>query len=131
MSKKEAGMMLSAFTDTLTDCLKKGNAVPLPGLGTFQVGKRAKREGRNPQTGAKMIIPAKKGSTIQSRKSIERCSDVDTTFRYHTIKPPQAGVLLCKKQERGFLQKRKKSKNDNKKKNYKLGEFVPYYGTYI
>ena len=71
VSKKEAGMMLAAFTETVTDCLKKGNAVPLPGLGTFQVGKRAKREGRNPQTGAKMVIPAKKVPQFKAGKALK------------------------------------------------------------
>lgn len=71
MSKKEAGMMLAAFTDTLTDCLKKGNAVPLPGLGTFEVMKREKRKGINPQTKQPMVFPAKKVPKFRAGKALK------------------------------------------------------------
>ena len=40
--------------------LKSGRKVQITGFGTFQVRKRKKREGRNPQTGAPIEIPATK-----------------------------------------------------------------------
>ena len=71
VSKKEAGMMLAAFTDTLTDCLKKGNAVPLPGLGTFEVKHQKKRNGINPQTKKPMVFPAKKAPKFRAGKALK------------------------------------------------------------
>ena len=60
LSKKDAEKALKAFTDVVTEELKKGEKVQLVGFGTFEVSERAAREGRNPQTGAAMKIAASK-----------------------------------------------------------------------
>lgn len=51
-------MALDAFKAALKGALKKGDIVTLLGFGSFYVGKRAARNGRNPQTGATIRIPA-------------------------------------------------------------------------
>ena len=58
LSKKDAEKAVKAFTETVSKELKKKGKVQLVGFGTFEVSKRAAREGRNPQTGAVMKIPA-------------------------------------------------------------------------
>ena len=58
LSKKDAEKALKAFTEVVTQELKKGNKIQLVGFGTFEVAKRAAREGRNPQTGETMKIAA-------------------------------------------------------------------------
>ncbi|HCJ45438.1 MAG: HU family DNA-binding protein [Candidatus Moranbacteria bacterium] len=57
-SKKDVGAMLECMIDEITAELSKGNKVTLTGFGTFKVSKRAAREGINPQTKAKITIPA-------------------------------------------------------------------------
>ena len=59
ISKKDAEKALKAFTDVVAEELKKGEKIQLVGFGTFEVSERAAREGRNPQTGEKIDIPAK------------------------------------------------------------------------
>lgn len=59
-TKASVNRMLDALTDELTKALRKGDKITLPGLGTFFVAKRAKRKGRNPQTGEVITIPAAK-----------------------------------------------------------------------
>jgi DNA-binding protein HU-beta len=59
ITKKEAGEALNAFTQAVTDTLKKDDKLTLIGFGTFSVSKRAARDGRNPQTGKTIKIPAK------------------------------------------------------------------------
>jgi len=59
-SKASVNRMLGALTDEITKVLRKGDKVALPGLGTFSVAKRARRKGRNPQTGEPITIPASK-----------------------------------------------------------------------
>lgn len=54
VSKAAAQKALDSFIDSIKKTLKKGNKVTLVGFGTFSVGKRAARTGRNPQTGAKI-----------------------------------------------------------------------------
>ena len=59
VSKKDAGLVLSATIDTIQSTLKKGKKVTLVGFGTFETRKRAARTGRNPQKGATLKIAAK------------------------------------------------------------------------
>ncbi len=58
ISKAAAGRSLDATTAAITKSLKKGDDVTLIGFGTFYVGKRAARNGRNPRTGATIKIKA-------------------------------------------------------------------------
>ncbi|MCF7906309.1 HU family DNA-binding protein [Patescibacteria group bacterium] len=58
LSKKSAEEALNSFMSNVKTSLKKGDSVVLTGFGTFSVSKRAARNGRNPQTGATIKIPA-------------------------------------------------------------------------
>lgn len=60
ISKKDAEAAVKATFDAITASLKKGDKVQLIGFGTFEVRKRAAKEGRNPRTGEKMKIKASK-----------------------------------------------------------------------
>ncbi len=60
ISKAAAERALNAFMDAVMDAVASGDKVTLVGFGTFYVTKRKARTGRNPQTGKKMKIPAKK-----------------------------------------------------------------------
>ncbi len=60
ISKAAAERALNAFMDAVMDAVSSGDKVTLVGFGTFYVTKRKARTGRNPQTGKKMKIPAKK-----------------------------------------------------------------------
>ncbi len=59
ISKAAAKKALDSFTDNVTGSLAKGGRVSLVGFGTFSTSQRSAREGRNPQTGKKIQIPAK------------------------------------------------------------------------
>ena len=59
VSQKSAGDVLSAVLDTIEKTVSKGKKVTLVGFGTFEPRKRAARNGRNPQTGKEIKIPAK------------------------------------------------------------------------
>jgi DNA-binding protein HU-beta len=60
ISKAAAGRALDATIAAVKTSLKKGGMVTLVGFGTFYVGKRAARSGRNPRTGAAIKIKAAK-----------------------------------------------------------------------
>ena len=60
LTKKEAERMVNLFLETVEDNLEKGNSVGFVGWGKWEVSSRAAREVRNPQTGKKMKIKAKK-----------------------------------------------------------------------
>ena len=71
LSKKDAEKALKAFTDVVAEELKKDGKVQLVGFGTFEVFKRAAREGRNPQTGKTMSIPASKAPKFKAGKALK------------------------------------------------------------
>jgi nucleoid DNA-binding protein len=58
-TKKAAADAVEAVLAGITKALKKKQAVTIVGFGTFKVGKRKARKGRNPQTGAEIKIKAK------------------------------------------------------------------------
>lgn len=58
VSKKAAGDLLNSFVDVVTEKIKSGEKVAITGFGTFTVSHRAARAGINPQTKAKIEIPA-------------------------------------------------------------------------
>lgn len=57
-SKKEADAVLTATIDTIMEAVANGEKVTLVGFGTFEPRARAARDGRNPQTGKAIKIPA-------------------------------------------------------------------------
>jgi DNA-binding protein HU-beta len=70
-SKRKAEAAVSCVFDTITKALKKGQAMTLVGFGTFGVGKRKARVGRNPQTGKEIKIPAKKVPKFSAGKALK------------------------------------------------------------
>ena len=71
LSKKDSEKALKAFIDVVAEELKKGEKVQLVGFGTFEVAKRAAREGRNPQTGKSMKIAASKAPKFKAGKALK------------------------------------------------------------
>ena len=71
ISKKDSEKALKAFIDVVTEQLKKDDKVQLVGFGTFEVSKRAAREGRNPQTGQTMKIAACKAPKFKAGKALK------------------------------------------------------------
>ena len=59
ISKAAAERALTGLLDSISGALAKGDKVTLVGFGTFSTSKRSARQGRNPQTGAAIDIPAR------------------------------------------------------------------------
>jgi len=70
-SKTDSEKALKAFIESVTTTLKQGDKVALVGFGTFLVGERAARTGKNPQTGAKIKIPAAKSPKFKAGKALK------------------------------------------------------------
>ncbi len=70
MSKAAADKAVNSMLKTITSAVSTGDKVALIGFGTFSVTNRAAREGRNPQTGKTMRIPAKKIVKFKAGKNL-------------------------------------------------------------
>lgn len=71
LSKAAAGRSLDAATAAITKALKKNDPVTLVGFGTFYVGKRAARNGRNPRTGSTIKIKAANSPKFRAGKALK------------------------------------------------------------
>ncbi len=71
ISKAAAGRALDSVVGAVKTTLKKGGRVTLVGFGTFSVGKRAARTGRNPQTGAAIKIKSAKVPKFKAGKALK------------------------------------------------------------
>ena len=60
MDRAQVARHLDALLEVVTESLKSGEEVQITGFGKFYANDRAAREGRNPQTGQQMTIPAKR-----------------------------------------------------------------------
>ena len=71
ISKAVAGRALDAAIAAVKASLKKGGMLTLVGFGTFYVGKRAARSGRNPRTGVAIKIKAVKVPKFRAGKGLK------------------------------------------------------------
>jgi DNA-binding protein HU-beta len=71
ISKAAAARALEATIDAVKTTLNAGGSVSLVGFGTFAVGKRAPRLGRNPRTGAAIKIKAARVPKFRPGKALK------------------------------------------------------------
>ena len=71
-SKADAERAVGALTEIISEVLKKGDSLSLPGFGSFEVRERPAHKGRNPRTGEELKIGAsrtpafKAGATLKA-----------------------------------------------------------------
>jgi DNA-binding protein HU-beta len=70
-TKTAAGRAIDCITDTITNDLKRGGRTTLTGFGTFSVGNRKARTGRNPRTGEEIQISASKTPKFTPGKALK------------------------------------------------------------
>ncbi len=71
ISKASAEKALDGAIAAIRGSLKKGQNVTLVGFGTFRVGKRAARTGRNPRTGEAIKIKAARVPKFSAGKALK------------------------------------------------------------
>ena len=71
LTKADAGRAVDGVMDIISEALGKGESVTLVGFGTFSVGERAARTGRNPRTGKTLEIKAAKSPKFRPGKGLK------------------------------------------------------------
>ena len=71
ISKAAAGRALDAAIEAIKGALNAGDSVNLIGFGTFYIGERAARTGRNPRTGKTLEIKAAKSPKFRAGKGLK------------------------------------------------------------
>ena len=75
ITKKEADLVVNATLDAIIEGLAKEGKVVLPGFGSFEVRNKTAREGRNPRTGEKVKIAAKRAPAFKPGKAMKEAVD--------------------------------------------------------
>ncbi|MEM7480282.1 MAG: integration host factor subunit beta [Acidobacteriota bacterium] len=60
LTKKHAEIIVNTVFDSIVHSLKEGEKIELRGFGSFRIRNRGPRMGRNPKTGEKVQVPAKR-----------------------------------------------------------------------
>ncbi|AEF93007.1 histone family protein DNA-binding protein [Desulfotomaculum nigrificans CO-1-SRB] len=71
LTKKDAEKAVSAVLDSIQEAMAKGDKIQLVGFGTFESKARKAREGRNPQTGETIQIPATRVPVFKPGKALK------------------------------------------------------------
>jgi DNA-binding protein HU-beta len=71
MTKKATAEAVNATVAALTEALAAGESVQLVGFGTFKVSERSARVCKNPRTGEKINVPAKKVPVFKAGKALK------------------------------------------------------------
>lgn len=71
LTKRQVGQIVERILGEIEAALKKGDRVALTPFGSFVVRSRKAREGRNPKTGEKIDIPARKVPAFVAGKSLK------------------------------------------------------------
>lgn len=79
LTQIEASKVLDVLTTTIAEHVKKGEPVSLLGFGSFSVGKRAERMGRDPRTGATIKIKSTNNVKFKAGKKLRDAVSSGTT----------------------------------------------------
>ena len=72
LTQKKADEIISTTLESIMKSLSKGEKVTLVGFGTFEPRKRKERRGRNPKTGAEIMIPASVAPKFSAGKQFKQ-----------------------------------------------------------
>ena len=69
---KQVQTVVDATFATIREAMAQGEKVTLTGFGSFEVAQRGEREGRNPRTGQRITIAARKSPQFRAGSELKR-----------------------------------------------------------
>jgi integration host factor subunit beta len=75
LTKKQTEVIVNTLFQSITDSLGEGDKVELRGFGSFRVRHRDARVGRNPKSGEKVEVPAKKVPFFKAGRELRELVD--------------------------------------------------------
>src|SRR5579859_3066439 len=72
LTNKASREAVQVFLNSIRDSLKRGEKVVITGFGTFSIRKRASRPGRNPKTGERITLAARKAPGFTPGKTLKK-----------------------------------------------------------
>jgi integration host factor subunit beta len=71
MSRKDSEIIVETIFDSIVKSLKAGDKIEIRGFGSFRTRQRKPRIGRNPKTGTRVDVPAKKIPYFKPSKELK------------------------------------------------------------
>ena len=71
MSRKDSEIIVETIFDSIVKSLRAGDKIEIRGFGSFRTRQRQPRIGRNPKTGARVDVPAKKIPYFKPSKALK------------------------------------------------------------
>ena len=71
MTRKESEVIVEAIFDSIVRSLRGGDKIEIRGFGSFRTRQRQSRVGRNPKTGTRVEVPAKKIPYFKPSKELK------------------------------------------------------------
>lgn len=88
MSRKDSEIIVETIFDSIVKSLKAGDKIEIRGFGSFRTRQRKPRIGRNPKTGTRVDVPAKKIPYFKPSKELKDL--VNTSHAAEAAAPPSA-----------------------------------------
>jgi integration host factor subunit beta len=79
MTQKDSETVIEAIFDSVVRALRRGDKVEIRGLGSFRTRQRQPRMGRNPKTGERVEVPAKRVPHFKPSKELKDLVNADST----------------------------------------------------
>jgi integration host factor subunit beta len=71
VTRKDGEVIVETIFDSIVKSLRAGDKIEIRGFGSFRTRQRKPRTGRNPKTGAKVEVPAKKIPYFKPSKELK------------------------------------------------------------
>ena len=71
MSRKDSEIIVETIFESIVKSLRSGDKIEIRGFGSFRTRQRDARVGRNPKTGARVEVPAKKIPYFKPSKELK------------------------------------------------------------
>ncbi len=91
MTRKESEVIVEAIFDSIVRSLRGGDKIEIRGFGSFRTRQRQSRIGRNPKTGSRVEVPAKKIPYFKPSKELKDVVNASANGQPAEIAPEHQG----------------------------------------
>lgn len=88
-TRKESEVIVEAIFDSVVKALREDDKIEIRGFGSFRTRQRQSRVGRNPKTGARVDVPAKRIPYFKPSKELKDL--VNSTAEEAAVPAPESG----------------------------------------
>ncbi|HEX4067629.1 MAG TPA: HU family DNA-binding protein [Acidobacteriaceae bacterium] len=89
LTRRDSEVIVETIFDSVIGALRSGDKIEIRGFGSFRIRQRKPRIGRNPKTGTRVEVPAKKVPYFKPSKELR---DLVNPAGVKTAEPPAAGA---------------------------------------